>query len=450
MPESQEASIGRDNHAKILAEFGGAYDDPALQAYVTGVGKKVAATSEKSSLDFRFTILDSPIVNAFAMPGGYVYVTRGLLALASSEAELAGVLGHEIGHVTARHMAQRYSQAMLAQIGLLGLGMATGSSTVTELAGAGAAVYLQSFSREEEFEADLLGVRYISRAAYDPQGMGSFLDKMLMNSRLDAEIAGKPGAADQFDIMATHPRTADRVQRAVAEAATQPVPNPAVGGNTYLAKIDGLLYGDDPKQGFIRDRQFLHPVLRLAFTAPAGFRLMNGSDQVTGTGPQKGLAFAFDRDPRTPGDLAAYLTQQWAPKLDLQDVESRTVSGLPAATARARASTRSGPVEVRLAAIRLGDATYRFLFLATPALAAALDDGFNQTVASFRRLSAAEAAALKPQRIKIVTVMAGDTIAGLGGRMPFPDYREEPFRVLNGLGPDSQIKPGQRVKIVVQ
>lgn len=451
MSEADEAKIGEENHPKILEEFGGAYPDPAVQAYVERIGKSVSSHSDRPNVQYRFTVLNSDIVNAFAMPGGYVYVTRGLLAQASNEAELAGVLGHETGHVAARHMAQRYSQSVLAQLAAAGLGIATGNQEITQLASQGAALYLQGFSRDEEFQADLLGVRYMSRAGYDPRGMATFLDKLLMHSRLDATLSGHPGQADQFDIMATHPRTADRVARATAEANATPLAHPVIGGDAYLATIDGIIYGDDPKDGVIRGQTFLHPGLCLAFEAPQGFRLVNGSKQVTAEGPTDDSGIAFDRAPKaTDNDMVEYLSHDWAANLDLAEVERISIGGLPAATGAGLVDTDSGRLWVRVAAVRLDTATYRFLFIAPPASADQLDPGFQRTIRSFRRLSPGEAAAIKAQRIKIVTVKAGDTIASLSQRMPFANYREERFRALNGLEPGSKIAPAQRVKIVVE
>jgi predicted Zn-dependent protease len=452
MSESQEAKIGQESDAKILAEFGGAYANPAVQAYVQRIGKSVAAHSERPDIDFHYTVLDSDIVNAFAMPGGYVYITRGLLALANNEAEVAGVLGHETGHVVARHLAQRYSQSVLAQIAAAGLGIAAGDQAIGQLAGQGAALYLQSFSREEEYQADLLGVRYITKAGYDPRAMATFLEKLLLHSQLAAEIAGHPGQADQFDIMATHPRTADRVERAMAEAgATPPAGKPILNGDAYLARIDGLLYGDDPKDGMVRGRQFIHPVLRFAFQVPEGYRLMNGADQVTAQGPNDASAIAFDLGPkRDTGDLAAYLTQEWAAKLRLSDVQRYTIDGAPAATGRALVDTDSGRLYVRTTVVRLEGTIYRFLCIAAPSKASQFDAGFQNTAASFRRLSAAEAAAIKPKHIKIVTLGKADSIASLAQRMAFSDYREERFRALNGLQPADNLVPGQRVKIVIE
>ena len=209
-------------------------------------------------------------MNAFAIPGGYVYVTRGLLALANNEAEVSGVLAHEIGHIAARHSAERYSKGVLLSIPAVLLGVVTGSQEVANLAGSAGAVYLQSYSREQEYQADLLGVRYLSRTNYDPYGMASFLGQLEADDKLDSKLSGNPEMADQSNIMASHPRTADRIQRAIQEAGGTQVSNPIVERDLYLRKIDGLLYGDQPEEGYIRGRRFAHPTLRFEFEVPAG------------------------------------------------------------------------------------------------------------------------------------------------------------------------------------
>jgi predicted Zn-dependent protease len=451
MSEGDEARVGAENHPKVLEEFGGTAGGPELAAYVTSIGKLLASTSERPNGPFTFTVLNSPIVNAFAVPGGYIYVTRGLLALANDEAELAGVMAHEIGHITARHSAQRYSQSVLAQIGLIGLGMATGSSALVDLAGTGAAAYLQSYSRDQEFEADTLGVRYLARATYDPKAMSAFLSSLLADSRLEATIAGNPGTADQYNIMATHPRTVDRVERAIAAANQAPIANPILARDVYLDKIDGLLYGDDPEQGFIKGRRFAHPRLKLEFTAPEGYSLHNSATAVLAQGPQ-GAQIVFDAAPQSyAGDMAGYIANVWAAKIRLDGMRAITIDGMEAATATAAVDTQSGPAFVRLYAIRFASGRiYRFLCVGPVNAAESFDRGFRGTAASFRRLSDAEARALKPMRIRIVTVRGGDTVASLARAMPFDDYREERFRVLNGLGPNDQLTPGQRVKLIAE
>ncbi|MBE9554509.1 MAG: M48 family metalloprotease, partial [Proteobacteria bacterium] len=242
---SQEKKLGKDAHPKLIKEFGGVYNDPHVTGYAEYLGQKLAAVTETPSDEFTFTVLDSPIVNAFATPGGYVYISRGLMALAESEAELAGVMGHELGHVVARHSWQRMSKATVAGAlsGLLGAG---------QVGQALGGLYLSSFSRDQEMEADRLGVRYISRAGYDPAAMTSFLAKMGANSRLQAQIAGRdPNDVDERDIMSTHPRTKERVQQAMQLAGARGGQG-VIDRDGYLQRIDNMIYGDSPDQGYIR------------------------------------------------------------------------------------------------------------------------------------------------------------------------------------------------------
>jgi predicted Zn-dependent protease len=452
MSESDEAQIGQQSHPQILKEFGGAYGTPQLQSYIQTLGTSLAANSERKDVKYTFTVLNSPIVNAFAVPGGYIYITRGLLALANNEAEVAGVLSHEIGHITARHSAQRYSEGMLAQIGLAGLGILTGSQGLTSLAGYGAQAWLQSYSRDQEFQADQLGVRYLSRASYDPQAMAAFLSSLEDDARLEATIEGHPETADQFNIMQTHPRTTDRVERAIQEAkATTPVPNPKLERDAYLDHIDGILYGDDPKEGVIRGRQFSHADLRLAFTAPQGFQLANGSDAVQGLGPNNS-AMIFDggRASNIPA-MTDYISNVWAKNIRLQSLDSMTINGMEAATATTSGSTDQGQLFLRLVAIRYdADTIYRFIFLSPAQNAASADAGFREAAASFRKLSASEAAAIKPLHVRVVTVQPGDSVSSLAKQMAFDNYQEQRFRVLNGLTADQTLAAGQRVKLIVE
>ncbi len=448
-PEN-EAKLGFQENKKVLNEFGGAYDDPALDRYVSSLGKLLARTSEMPDLAFTFTVLDSPIVNAFALPGGYVYVTRGLLALADDEAELAGVLAHEIGHVTARHTAERYGQTILAQGTALGAGLLLGEAA-GDLTGAGAMLFVRSWSRDQEHEADLLGVRYLSRVGYRPQAMASFLTRLQAHSRLEAEIQGRPGKADEFSLLQTHPRTAERIELAIRAAGAKPVADPLVARDLYLGKVDGLLYGDDPKQGVIQGRRFLHPDLRFAFEVPDGFHLLNGPEQVAARGPE-GAAIVFDRAPKGAGvSITDYLIRDWAKDATLRDVEAITVNSLAAATGRTKVRGRQGALDFRLVAIQgEGESVYRFRFVTPPKLTDALAEGFKRTTYSFHRLSPGEAAQIKPRRLRLYRVRPGDTPSGISGRMAFESYRLQRFLVLNGLNEKGLIRPGQTVKIVTE
>ncbi len=458
MSPQQEAAIGQEEHPKLVKEFGGAYADADLGAYVARIGQSLARHSEAPDVPFTFTVLNDDKVNAFALPGGFVHVTRGLLALADDEAELAGVLAHEIGHVVARHTAQRYSRAMATNLGLTVLGV-LGSvygvpSQLGQAATVGAQAYLQGFSREQELEADLLAVRYLARAGYDPQAMTSFLDKMRAHGELEAMLAGKPvGSVDEFNLMATHPRTLDRIAQAMELAREAPVGQPMRERERFLASIDGMVFGDDPQQGVRIGRDFRHPDLGIGFTVPPGFVLFNGARQVVARGPGEAI-FAFDMAPgdavRQSSDPFVYLSRMWARELNLTDTERLDINGMPAATGRALARTRSGDRELRLVVIRdRSDRLYRILFVAPPAEAARHRTEFQRTTYSFHRLTPQEIAAIRPLRLDVHTVAPGDTVDSLSARMPFDSYRAERFLALNGLGRDQPLIPGTQVKLVV-
>jgi predicted Zn-dependent protease len=451
MSESDEIRIGRENHTKVMAEFGGPYEDPELARYIDSLGQLLARSSDRPNLQYTFTVLDTPVVNAFATPGGYIYITRGLLALANTEAEVAGVLAHEIGHVAARHAAERQGQAVLASIPAIFAGVLTGSGAVADMVGAGGTAYLQSYSRDQEYQADLLGVRYLSRTNYDPYGMASFLSQLQSNDRLDALLAGKPDMADQYSMMSTHPRTADRIQRAIEEAGGTQVGDPISERDLYLSKIDGVLFGDNPDEGFIRDRRFLHPALRFAFEVPPGFHMINSSDAVIAQRADGATILFSAASQQSSGGMLTYLTDEWAPRLRLADAETIDINGMEAATGSDRLDTKSGVRDIRLVAVRHPSGRiYRFIFLTKPELTSALARELQLTTYSFRNLGAAEAAKLRPQRIRVVAVRSGDTVGSLAKRMAFADHQEERFRVLNGLQPGEQLAAGQRVKIIVE
>ncbi len=448
MTPEQERRVAAEEHPKLVEQFGGEYENEDVRRYVSSLGNLLAQTSEMPDLDWTFTVLDSPVVNAFALPAGYVYVTRGLLVLGDNEAQLAGVLGHEIGHVTARHSAQRYGTSILAGVVGLATGVAVGQEA-SQAVGMLSQVALSSYSRSHEFEADMLGVRYTSRSGHDPDGMAQFLGKMQQESRLQAELRGDPEAADRFSLLQTHPRTVDRVREAREAAGVAPVQDPIIGRDVYLSKLDGVTVEDSAEQGFVRDRRFLHPELRFAFEVPDEFRLFNSSTQVLAMGPDNALII-FDAAGRdAQGDPLRYMTEQWASGTRLDATERLEIDGMRAATGRTRINTQQGPRDVRLVAIRFDDTTmYRFMFLTPPNLTARLSEPLRRTTHSFRRLSEQEAAALEPYRLTIHEVQPGETVADLAARTPYAELRERRFRVLNGLEPGEEVQAGQKVKLV--
>ncbi len=448
MPPEKEAAIGAQQHPEMLREFGGRYEDAKLQAYVDRLGQTLAARTEVPGTRYTFTVLDSPIVNAFALPGGYVYVSRGLMALASSEAELAGVVGHEIGHVTARHAADRYGRGVLAQGGAAIAGIFLGQGA-GQIAQKGAEAALASFSRGQELQADNLGIRYMTAANYDPREMAGFLASMGRHAQLEALLAGQPGKADQFSYLQTHPPTGDRAERAAAVASQMPSAHFLVNQDAYLKAIDGMIYGDSPDHGLVRGRVFAHPGLGIRFEVPDGFRLLNGEQAVIALGPDDAQIVYSQGQAQGAFSAADYIANVWANGTALTDLRPLTIDGLPAATAVTRLSGKDGPVFARLVAIVSGPGRYhRLLFLCPLSTADRYMAGFQATAQGFRRLKPEEKAGLKPYRLKVVQVKPGQKVADFVAAMPLKDHAEERFRVLNNIPPGTEPRPGIWVKTI--
>jgi len=452
MGPQQEARIGAEEHPKMIEQFGGIYDVPEVTGYVASIGGRLVANSEMPTLQFTFSVLNSPVVNAFALPGGYVYVTRGLIALANSEAELAGVLAHEIGHVTARHTAQRYNRAMATSLGATILDAWVGGGAASQAIGLGAQLYLASYSRSQETEADVLGIRYLRRTGYDPYAEADFLKSLQQNSDLLKRIYApdsRERALDQF--FTSHPQTGERVIHAIQQAggASDAETMPRLR-DRFLDHIRDMVYGDSPEDGFIRGQTFSHPELGITFTVPDGYRLNNSKQAVVAKGPNDAL-IVFDAAPNPPRYMLmdVYLTQEWAKGAVLKDVETLKINGLEAATGWTNAGSGSNSKEVRLVAIRFSrDKIYRFQMATPVQWAANRAEALQRTTYSFRKLSATEMAALKPLRVRIAKVREGDTVQTLSDAMAYGDFKEDRFRVLNALAPDASVTPGQRVKII--
>ncbi|MEO5336142.1 MAG: M48 family metalloprotease [Magnetospirillum sp. WYHS-4] len=448
--EEDDIRIGKEEGPKLTKEFGGAYTDPRIDSYVTEVGLRLAVHTEHTNFPYKFTILNSSIINAFALPGGQVFISRGLLALASNEAEMAGVLAHELGHVNARHTAERLSKATLAQVGLVVLSVAGGQG-LASLAGYGAQAYLQGFSRDQEFEADLLGVRYMSKAGYEPDAMVSFLNTLRDHSMLEARMMGLPaGKVDEYNVMSTHPRTVDRVKEAQAQAQVTRQKGAAIRRQEYLDRINGMLYGDDPEQGISQGRRFVHPKMRFEYEVPEGFRLVNSPTKVTARHPDGGTIVFDTGHPKRSNSPANYIRNEWlANSSSLSNLDSITVNGIPAATATTKGSMGNKPVDVRVVALQ-GDGSdmFRLAFIAPSGKSSAWTTDFQRTTYSFRRLSAEEAAKVQAQRLIVVPVGKADSADKLAQTLPFGKYNGEAFRLLNDLQPGQEVTPGQPIKVI--
>lgn len=449
-----EAQQGAEANPQILAEFGGAMSGPQAQ-YVEQVGKNIAVQSGLGNAreSFQVALLNSSVNNAFAIPGGYVYTTRQLVSLMNNEAELAAVLGHEVGHVAARHSQRRQQTAQrntfLGAAGAILSGVLLGNSAIGQQIGQaalqGSQLLTLSFSRSQELEADNLGIEYLQRAGYDPRAMGTVLASLAAQNSLDARLMGR-GDAKLPEWASTHPDPASRVQTALSKAQGM---TGRTDRDVFLTRIDGMLYGDDPAQGVIEGRQFIHPEMRLSFTAPQGFYMVNGTRAVSiqGQGGQAQLTLA-----QYNGDLRAYVNNAFAglsqqQRITPQAIQTTTVNGLPAAYGTARVNSGNGQVDVTVFAYEFANnRAYHFLAI-TPAGNAGT---FNQMFSSMRRISTQEAAAVIPRVIDIVTVRPGETVRTLAARMAYTDGKEERFRVLNALSSNEELRAGQKVKLVVR
>ncbi len=434
-------------HQRILAAYGGVYNDPRLQGMVEQTVERLVAASERPDLHYKVTLLNSQSINAFALPSGQLYVTRGLVALANDESEVASVLAHEMGHVIARHAAIREEQAKQAALVGRVVSDVISDPEVGALALAKSKLALASFSRAQEFEADAIGIGIAARAGYDPYGAVRFLTSMEHNSELKPQQSGaiNPRA---LDFLSSHPATPERVSNALANARQYSGPGTAGARDkvAYLSGIDGIVFGEDPSEGFVRGRRFLHPRLGFTFTAPEGFALDNTAQAVLGVKRGGGQALRLDVV-RVPAEqtLAAYLTSGWIENIDPATVEDVTINGFPGATAAAKGDQW----DFRLYAIRFGSDVYRFIYAAkhrTPET----DHIFRESIGTFRRMSLAEIEDAKPLRLQVVTVGPGDTVDKLASRMAVADRQAERFRVLNGLEPGDRLKSGSEVKIVVE
>lgn len=448
MSPDQERRVGRQQDPMIREQLGGRYEDGPLHDYVDRIGQALAVNAELPDLEFTFTVLNAPDVNAFALPGGYIYVTRGLIALADSEAQLAGVLAHEIGHVTARHAAQRYSWASVAQFGGMLL-RATDARGAGEAFDLGGKIFLSSYSRDQEFEADTLGIRYLARAGYDPTGVPRFLAKLRQHAKLISERSASGQDPDQFQLLGTHPRTIDRVDRAMKAALVTPDQGGRVGSEAYLRRIDGLLHGPDPAKGEIRGQTFIQHVGGYRFSAPAGYRMRLANGRVVIQGPGQVQA-AIDEAPTTAGlSPTRYIRRVWAPRAKLAGVERLSINGLSAATAAAMVQTARGPAEIRLVAARLTPKKMlRFKILMPRRAANRASVAMRRMTYSLERIPPVAPDRLAATRIITHRVQPGETVATLARRLGSRDDPARAFRVLNGLAPGEEPSTGTLVKLI--
>ena len=447
MSEAQEISIGQEQDAQVRKEMG-VYKDEALQQYVSGIGLALAKQSERPNLPWHFAVVDSPAINAFALPGGYIYITRGILPFLDNEAELAGVLGHEIGHVTARHSAQQYTRAVGGTVGLAVLGIfVPAAQPVAGVASEALGVLFLKYGRDDELQADQLGARYAARGNWDPAGVPGMLSTL---GRLD-EATGETKGVPNW--LSTHPEPQARV------VAIQPQVQQLKAGrtdwmrdrNVLLQRVDGLLYGDNPEQGIVRGNAFLHPALRLRLEFPAGWSIQNNPTQVVAKAPNADVFMILQGVDQPRGQNVRDIARNGmlAAGFQISEGDTATINGLPAYVGLYQGQLEGlGNVAVRAAHIQHGSATYMVAGIVAPASFRQVDPTFQTAIRSFRALSAAEAEAIQPNRIDLTVVRQGDTWASLAERSGGA-IKAASLAIMNNSAPSSPPSVGSRVKIVV-
>lgn len=445
-------------HPELVEEFGGA-ETGARAAYVQNVGRRIASYSGTANAGqvYHFTTLNSAVENAFAVPGGYVYITRQLMGIMNDEAELAFVVGHETGHIAANHHQRRRSaQSRSSILGVLGavLGAVVGNnmfgSMISQSAQQFSKMRLLSFSRDQEYQADVLGIRYMMSAGYDPNGGATMLAQLTRSAALEARLQGDRNRSTP-EWASTHPLSENRMAQAGQLArqtgrAGQGLRN----RDAFLAQVEGMIVDDDPAQGVIDGRTFAHPDLGMQFTVPTGYLMQNGTRAVTIQGSAGQAQFSGGRH---TGPIDNYIYQViqrltgGRVQLAMGPIQRTRVNGLPASYVVGRANTSSGAVDVGVFAYQWdANSIYHFVTLTRGGQGLG---PFGSMFDSLRRITPAESAAIRPKVFDVVTVQRGDTIQSLARRMAYRDAQMERFLALNGLAANSNLSPGQKVKLVV-
>jgi len=454
MSESQEIATGRQNHPKILARFG-RYDDPELQQYVTQVGERLAAKSHRAGLIYRFTVLDSTDVNAFALPGGYIYITRGLLAYLNSEAQLAAVLGHEIGHVTARHSVRQQTAATATGIGYTIASILVpelGHPQAHDLYGLLSNALLSGYGREHELEADRLGADYLARTGGDPEAMLAVIGVLKNQDDFFRQQAIAEGRKYQgyHGVFASHPDNDTRLQQMVHQAKLLPV-DAQINDNRklFLDRIDGLVFGDNVQQGIRRGQNFYHPEMDFALRFPDKWTIKNLPSQLIAIAPKGAAQIQIQVDDInrriTPEE---FIVQRLGVKALLQG-EPLTVQGLEGYTGLAEMNTAKGSRLGRICVIYLKQQAFIFRGVALDQTAAAqADQAFLATARSLHPLTRKERRLAKPLRIKVIKAKKNSRYAEMANRSPIDSYAELQLRLLNNQYPDGEPAANSLIKII--
>lgn len=452
--EAGEIKRSKEVHPMLLQQFGGVYDDARLQAYVNDVGQRAAKASHRPELTYTFTVLDSEEINAFTTGGGYVYITRGIMNYLNSEAELAAVLGHEIGHVTARHPVRQQSKSTLAGIGAAAVGIFTGSADLAGLANYAGAALVSGYGRDQELEADRLGAEYLVKTGYKPEHMIDVV-RLLKNQELfeiqrAREEKRKPHV--YHGLFATHPDNDQRLREVVRAAGTldADIDDRDAGRERYLQAIQGLPVGTSRAQGVLKGNRFYHSNLGLTIAFPSGWQVENRSDRLIAVSPNEDSIIQMQTQAPPPNTGPREFMSRMLAQSSAGQAEPIEVNGLQGYTTIVRsARTDFGLVPARYAVIYYNNLAYVFAGVSKASSGApAADPLFMSTIKTFRRMKHTELARAEPYKIKTIRATENTRIADLAKSSPLPKYAAEQLRLLNDLYPDKEPQPGQLVKIV--
>jgi predicted Zn-dependent protease len=458
--EKGEIEKSKKVHPLILQQFGGPYEDAQLQAYVNDVGQRAAKVSHRPELQYYFTVLDADEINAFTTGGGYVYITRGILDYLNSEAELQAVLGHEIGHITARHPVRQQTQSTLAGIGAAAVGIFTGSGDIAGLANYAGAALISGYGRDQELEADRLGAEYLARTGQDPQHMIDVV-RLLKNQELFEIARAREEKRDPHvyhGVMATHPDNDQRL-REVVKAAEKAGGQGDKGNVTdkadpgrekFLRAIEGIPFGNSRAQGVLKGNRFYHANLGLTVVFPKGWTVENQPDRLSAISPGKDSILQMQTQAPPPNTGPREFLSRVLAQTNAGQGEPVEINGLQGYTAVVRsARTEFGVVPARYVVIYYNNLAYVFAGASKASSGVPSADAlFMSSIKTFRRLKQSELPAAEPYKIKVITATADTRIADLAKTSPIEKYPEQMLRLLNDLYPDKEPKPGQLIKIV--
>lgn len=444
--EGQEIAMGQESHPEVLAQFG-SVEDPGLQEYLARIGKELAAVSHRPNLPWNFMVVDTSVVNAFAVPGGYIYLTRGIIEHMNNEAELAGVLGHEIGHVTARHSVTQLSQGQLMNLGLgLGAILSPAFRQVGGLAQMGLEVLMLKYSRDHERQADQLGLEYMTKCGYDPAKMSEFFQVFIgMREESGQSIP---------NWLSSHPAPADRIQRTSEEAARlkreSGLRDYKVNSELFLPRLENLIYGDNPREGFVEKQRFIHPDLRFQMDIPSGWEVENTKSAVLLAEPQGSAVVQLTLVPPEEGQSPADIAQKIGRQEGIQFLRGRSeiINGNQAYLGLYRVREEGGNIGVQAAFISHGSRIYQLAGMSPESVFSRYAQTMENTARSFRPLTDARLLAAQPDRLRIRRARKGDTLRGLARSLDPSRVKLEDLARLNRMDPDQPLRDGAWVKLV--